>query len=175
MGDRFPAIGELNRLTESGFAEAVGLLFEGALGFAGRLAAERPFADDADLLGTAARVGGSLSEPHARELVNAHPRIGADPRSMSALSYTEQGYAAAHQAAEDDRVATELARLNAAYEARFGFRYVIFVAGRPRTEVVPLLEAALERDRGDELRRAVADCVAIASDRLHRLRTEENG
>ncbi|HLE58341.1 MAG TPA: 2-oxo-4-hydroxy-4-carboxy-5-ureidoimidazoline decarboxylase [Candidatus Limnocylindria bacterium] len=175
MGDRFPAIGELNRLTDSAFAEAVGVLFEGAPGFADRLAAERPFADDAGLLDAASRVGGSLSEAHARQLLDAHPRIGADPRSMSGLSYAEQGSTAAHQAATDRHVAAELARLNAAYEARFGFRYVIFVAGRPRTEVVPLLEAALERNRADELRRAVADCVAIAGDRLHRLRTEEDG
>ncbi len=155
------------------FAGAVGVLFEGAPGFLARLAAERPFASDADLLDAASRVGESLSEPLARELADAHPPIGADPRSVSALSYTEQGYAGDAVAAEERRIGKELDRLNAAYEARFGFRYVIFVAGRPKSAIVSVLRAALDQDRSAELHRAVADCVAIAGDRLRRLRTEE--
>ena len=60
--------------------------------------------------------------------------------------------------------------LNELYEQRFGFRYVVFVAGRPKTEIVPLLEHALREDRGAELRRAVDDAIYIAADRLRRLR-----
>ena len=78
------------------------------------------------------------------ELIDAHPRLGAPPASVSALSFVEQGYAAeeAEQAAHDAeveraRVAAELDRLNAAYEARFGFRYCVFVAGRSRAELLP--------------------------------------
>ena len=36
-------------------------------------------------------------------------------------------------------------RLNDAYEARFGFRYCVFVAGRPRAALLPGMEAALDR------------------------------
>ena len=61
--------------------------------------------------------------------------------------------------------------LNELYEQRFGFRYVIFVAGRPRDEIVPLLERALVSDREVELRRAVDDAIRyIAADRLRGLR-----
>ena len=38
--------------------------------------------------------------------------------------------------AERVRVASELARLNEAYERRFGFRYCVFVAGRPRAALL---------------------------------------
>jgi 2-oxo-4-hydroxy-4-carboxy--5-ureidoimidazoline (OHCU) decarboxylase len=41
----------------------------------------------------------------------------------------------------------------------------VFVAGRPRAALVPVLEAALEADRAAELRRALIDVVAIARDR----------
>ena len=41
----------------------------------------------------------------------------------------------------------ELAELNAAYEERFGFRFVVFVDRRPRAEIVPVLRERLERTR----------------------------
>jgi 2-oxo-4-hydroxy-4-carboxy-5-ureidoimidazoline decarboxylase len=108
------------------------------------------------------------------ELIDAHPRLGAPPGSVSAHSFVEQGYDrdAADSAAETERqrVGAELARLNAAYEARFGFRYCVFVAGRPRAALIEGMEQALRADRGAELRRAVEDVVAIAADRLARLR-----
>jgi 2-oxo-4-hydroxy-4-carboxy--5-ureidoimidazoline (OHCU) decarboxylase len=78
--------------------------------------------------------------------------------------------AAIQRAAELRRADEELAMLNELYEQRFGFRYVIFVAGRPRDEIVPLLEHALVNDREVELRRAVDDAIYIAGDRLRRLR-----
>ena len=78
--------------------------------------------------------------------------------------------AALQRAAELRRADEELAMLNELYEQRFGFRYVIFVAGRPRDAIVPLLEHALVNDREVELRRAVDDAIFIAADRLRRLR-----
>ena len=78
--------------------------------------------------------------------------------------------AATQRAADLRRADEELAMLNELYERRFGFRYVIFVAGRPRDEIVPLLEHALVSDREVELRRAVDDAIYIAGDRLRRLR-----
>ena len=60
--------------------------------------------------------------------------------------------------------------LNEIYERQFGFRYVVFVAGRPKPEIVPLLEHALRNEREAELRRAVDDAIYIAGDRLLKLR-----
>ncbi len=65
-------------------------------------------------------------------------------------------------------MAGELARLNDAYEARFGFRYCVFVAGRPRAALVPGLAAAIDGDRATELRRALDAVVDIAADRYAR-------
>jgi 2-oxo-4-hydroxy-4-carboxy--5-ureidoimidazoline (OHCU) decarboxylase/GNAT superfamily N-acetyltransferase len=78
--------------------------------------------------------------------------------------------AALQRTAELRRADEELAMLNELYEQRFGFRYVVFVAGRPRDAIVPLLEHALVNDREVELRRAVDDAIFIAGDRLRRLR-----
>jgi 2-oxo-4-hydroxy-4-carboxy--5-ureidoimidazoline (OHCU) decarboxylase len=102
------------------------------------------------------------------ELINAHPRLGAQPQTVSAHSFREQGYDRETTAAVED-----LARLNAEYEARFGFRFCVFVNGRSRPELVPVLEAALRADRDAEIRRALDDVVAIAQDRDRKARTAQ--
>jgi 2-oxo-4-hydroxy-4-carboxy--5-ureidoimidazoline (OHCU) decarboxylase len=65
-------------------------------------------------------------------------------------------------------VLEELARLNRAYEKRFGFRFVVFVNRRPRREIVPVLRERLGRTREEELDTAICELVAIARDRWQR-------
>ena len=110
-------------------------------------------------LGRAHEVLASLPEEERVEALNAHPRIGE--RRLSGRSAAEQGDAAA----EDPAVMDELARLNAAYEERFGFRFVVFVNRRPRAELVPELRERLGRPREEELATGCEALVAIAEDR----------
>ena len=155
----FPTVGELNGVSVPAFIESMAMLFEPAPRFGAWLAADRPFANDEDLLKAAARIARQMPEPDQLELINAHPRLGARDR-LSEASRREQGAAA-------DSVDRELAELNAEYEQRFGFRYLVYVSGRPRATLLPDFQAALERDRADELRRALDDTLAIAANRLH--------
>ena len=168
----FPSIENLNLLPAESFAHEVGVLFEGAPRFLARVAAERPFETDGDLLAAAARIAGELPAEEAVELVDAHPRIGAVAASVSPLSHTEQGYDDERDLAEREagRVADELEFLNDAYERIHSFRFTVFVAGRPRADIIPLIEVGLRNETAAELRRAVDDCVDIAADRLGRLR-----
>jgi 2-oxo-4-hydroxy-4-carboxy--5-ureidoimidazoline (OHCU) decarboxylase len=165
-------IDELNALGDDEFAAAIRPLFEGAPRFVDRLAAARPFESDERMLAEARRIAREMPEEEQIELINAHPRIGAEPSTISAISRAEQGYG---ETSGDDEpeawVAEELAALNEAYESRFGFRFVVFVAGRPRREIIPILESALRSaDRDEEIRRALDDIVLIAGDRLRTLR-----
>ena len=159
-------IDELDVIAPGAFASRVAPLFEGARGFLGRLAMARPFGTSDAMFATARTIAHAMPEDEQVELIDAHPRLGAPPGSVSALSYVEQGYAAeAAQAAADAeaaRVAAELARLNTTYEERFGFRYCVFVAGRPRAALLPEMEAALGEDRQAEIRRALDAVVDIA-------------
>ena len=159
-------IDELDVIAPGAFASRVAPLFEGARGFLGRLAVARPFGTSDAMFATARTIAHAMPEDEQVELIDAHPRLGAPPGSVSALSYVEQGYAAeAAQAAADAeaaRVAAELARLNTTYEERFGFRYCVFVAGRPRAALLPEMEAALGEDRQAEIRRALDAVVDIA-------------
>jgi 2-oxo-4-hydroxy-4-carboxy-5-ureidoimidazoline decarboxylase len=154
-------IAELDAMPKTEFLAAVGPLFEGAPYFLDRLAAARPFGHADELFRRALAIASSMPESEQVELIDAHPRLGAPPSSVSAMSHREQGY---------DRETTEamadLERLNRQYESRFGFRFCVFVGGRSRAELVPVLEAALGADRGSEIRRALGDVVAIARDRF---------
>ncbi len=172
---RFTSVEAIDELPPDACATALAPLFEGAPRFLARLCAARPFGDVDGLMGTAREVAKSMPELGQVELIDAHPRLGAPPESVSALSFVEQGYdaeaveaAAGAAEAERRRVAGELDRLNAEYEARFGFRYCVFVAGRSRAALLAAFEAALSADREDELARALGAIVDIAADRLER-------
>jgi len=135
-------------------AEELAELFEGRTRLVEKLA-ERD-----NPLASAHEVIAELSEAEKLEALNAHPAIGA--KRLSTRSAAEQGEG-------DDRVTlAELQRLNAEYEERFGFRFVVFVNRRPKSEIVPILRERLERSRDEELDTAVNELVAIAEDRWRR-------
>ena len=142
-------------------------LFEGAPRFLARLQAAGPFGDDDALFAAARRIAHEMPEDEQIELIDAHPRLGAPPGSVSAMSYVEQGYDRGTGTPVD--IAAELERLNDAYEARHGFRYCVFVAGRSRGELLPGMAAALEADRRAEIHRALDAVVDIAVDRHAKL------
>jgi 2-oxo-4-hydroxy-4-carboxy-5-ureidoimidazoline decarboxylase len=182
-------IAVLNAAPADEFRRAVAALFEGAPGLLGRLAAARPFDSRDDLFGRAREIAHALPEPLQVELLDAHPRLGAPPASVSALSYREQGYGRARAAVaagtdrssadaalveaaiepERARTAVTLEDLNDAYERRFGFRYCVFVAGRSHAELIPEMAAALGADRAAELERALDAVIDIARDRWRAL------
>lgn len=160
----------LDAMTPEAAGAELAPLFEGAPGFVGRLVAARPFATWAALFARAREIAHGMPEADQVELVNAHPRLGAKRESLSARSAREQGYDAAGPG-----VPATLAALNHAYEARFGFRYCVFVAGRSLSALVPELEAALARDRAAELDRALDAVVDIARARHDAGRREQSG
>jgi 2-oxo-4-hydroxy-4-carboxy--5-ureidoimidazoline (OHCU) decarboxylase len=156
-----PDVAMLDSLPEDAFVATAAPWFEGAPRFLARLARARPFGDEATLFARARDIAASMPEDEQIELIDAHPRLGAPPATVSADSFREQGY----DRDTADAVA-ELGRLNRLYEDRFGFRFCVFVNGRPRRELVPLLAQALQADRSAEVRRALGDVIAIAHDRF---------
>ena len=152
-------IDDIDSLSAARFVEAIGPLFEGEPGFLWRLAAAHgtPFDAWDHLFARARRLAHDMPEPLQIDLIDAHPRLGARGATVSATSAREQAAAAT----PDDVLAT-LDRLNADYEARFGFRYCVFVAGRPLAALAPDFAAALGADREAELHRALDAIVDIA-------------
>jgi 2-oxo-4-hydroxy-4-carboxy--5-ureidoimidazoline (OHCU) decarboxylase len=154
------SIESLNSLPPNEFAEAVHLLFEAAPPLADALYAARPFASFPALIDTAETLAASMPFDDQVRVLFAHPRIGADLDTLSAASYREQGNT------EPAHVYSELAQLNDAYEQRFGFRFVVFVNRRPKSEIVEVLRTRLANSPEDELRTGLHDMFLIARDRL---------
>ncbi len=128
--------------------------------FEGRTRLVEKLAERDDPLASAQDVIAELSEDEKLEALNAHPAIGA--KNLSTRSAAEQG------TNDDPETVAELGRLNAEYEDRFGFRFVVFVNRRPKSEIVPILRERLEHTREQELDTAVNELMAIAEDRWRR-------
>jgi 2-oxo-4-hydroxy-4-carboxy--5-ureidoimidazoline (OHCU) decarboxylase len=135
---------------------AVETLFEGSTPLARRLLAEAPHASDEAMIARAYELLADLTEAEKIATVNAHPRIGEDPARLSRLSLAEQGA---------DRLPA-LQRRNAEYESRFGFRFVVFVNGRPQSEILEVLGRRMNNDRNQELETGLRAVVEIAGSRL---------
>jgi 2-oxo-4-hydroxy-4-carboxy--5-ureidoimidazoline (OHCU) decarboxylase len=138
------------QLTEDELAE----LFEGRTRLVEVLATRE------DPLGSAEEAIAGLDEQDKIEALAAHPAIGAT--HLSERSTAEQGGQA------DPVVMTELSYLNQVYEEKFGFRFVVFVNSRPKSEILEVLRQRLERARDEELQTGLEELVAIARDRFQR-------
>jgi len=138
-------------------------VFERAPGLATALR----LADDETPRSIVAKARAALERMTERErtaVLDAHPRIGADPASLSRHSQREQGETA------DEATLRELAELNDEYEKKFGFRFVVYLAGRSKREIVPVLRARLANTRDTELKAGLDEFLAISLDRLERAR-----
>src|SRR5919108_5383587 len=98
---------------------------EGSTPLARKVRAGGPYQSPAQLVKALRAAMPTLTEEEKIATLNAHPRIGEDPQRLSARSLQEQGSDAL----------PELARLNEEYERRFGFRFVVFVNRRPKSEI----------------------------------------
>jgi 2-oxo-4-hydroxy-4-carboxy--5-ureidoimidazoline (OHCU) decarboxylase len=136
-------------------ADELAELFEGRTRFVELLAGRE------DPLGSAAAVIEELTDAEKREVLDAHPAIG-QKAGLSARSAAEQGIDA------DPDLLAELARLNAEYESRHGFRFVVFVNRRPKAEILEVLRSRIDNPTDEELETALRELVAIAGDRWER-------
>jgi len=130
-------------------------LFEGRTRLVERLAATE------DPLVNADAVLADMSEEEKVEALAAHPAIG-QTSGLSARSAAEQG------SESDPCLLVDLTALNRQYEQRFGFRFVVFVDGRPKSEILGVLRERIARSREEELDTGCRELVAIARDRWTR-------
>lgn len=115
---------------------------------------QRPFKDANEVFESAERIWFDLAPDDWHEAFRSHPRIGERRDEKSA---TEQAGALA---AGDD-VKADLARVNAAYEARFGWIYLVCASGKTAEEMLSLAESRMRNDTDVELKVAAAEQAKI--------------
>jgi allantoicase len=167
-GRRALSIARLNALVPP-LAEAAFHTCLGSTRFARAMAEARPFASVAALHAAAERAMEGLGDTDWREAFAAHPRIGASPHGGS---HEAQRWAREEQsgaASAGDAIRRKLEEGNRAYEARFGWIFLISAAGRSAEEMLAALEARLHNDPAAEFRAAIEQQKQITRLRLEKL------
>ena len=148
-------------------AEATLLTCCGSRAWARAVTAARPYPTAEALLQQASGAWFALPEPDWLDAFAHHPRIGERKHATTGFltqSATEQSTTQQTLAAD---VAAQLLEGNQAYEATFGFIYLVFASGRTAPELLEVLTQRLQNTRPQELQEA-----ARQQDRITRLRLE---
>lgn len=158
---------ELNALAPDAFVERLGGVFEHSRWVAQRAFAQRPFASLGALHAAMCDVVASASEDEQLALIRAHPQLAgrsAMAGELTDASRSEQRGAGLDQCSPEEF--TQLHALNAAYEARFGFPFILAVRGHTRTSILENMAARIGNTREDEREEALRQIGRIAALRL---------
>ena len=116
-----------------------------------------------DLAGAMRAVVDAAPRERKLALIRAHPEL-ASRAKMAEASVKEQAGVGLDQCTPAEFEAFQ--RLNAAYNARFGFPFIYAVKGATRAEILAAFEARLANDPETEFETAIAQIHRIAGFRL---------
>ncbi|MCA1008579.1 2-oxo-4-hydroxy-4-carboxy-5-ureidoimidazoline decarboxylase [Rhodococcus hoagii] len=161
----------LDRFNDLPRRRAVHALFECCccLPWSARIADGREYASHTELLDVADAELHALPESEIEQALQGHPRIGS--RARSASSFREQ----CAVWVEDAAVMRTLDDAAAAYEERFGFRYVWFSDGRDGRALLADLRARMTNDLDTERKVRTTELAQITRTRLERMLGPEGG
>ncbi len=133
--------------------------------------AQRPFASPSAVLEAADAVWATAGADDWHEAFRAHPRIG-ESKAAAGQSATAKNWSSQEQAGTSgatDAARAELAEINRAYEAKFGFIYIVCATGKTLDEMLALARARMNNMPDAELKNAAAEQHKITRLRLEKL------
>lgn len=163
-------IDNVNRLSPNEFAQTLERCCASAR-WIEIMNARRPFADDNSVTQAATEVWWSLGPSDWREAFQAHPRIG-DVDSLWEKFANTRDLATGEQAgvrSASDKTLHQLTDANAAYEAKFGYLFIVCAAGKTADEMLAILKDRLKNRPDEEIRIAAAEQLKITQIRLRKL------
>ena len=137
----------------------------GTVAWARPMAEGRPLRDLAHAREHAAAVADRLTEREWLEAFAAHPRIGEEKSDRRGWSAEEQ----AHVALARRETLDALAEANRAYEARFGFVYIVCATGLEAEHMLADAQHRLNQSRASEIVRAAEEQRKVTDLRLAKL------
>lgn len=161
---------ELNHCDRATFVAALGGVFEHSPWVAEGAYDARPFGDIDALHRTMVEIVGAAPEGARLALIRAHPELAGKAAirgKLTADSAKEQSGAGLDQCSPDEFA--RLTALNAAYNAKFGFPFILAVKGHDRASVLREFARRVTRDRASEFEEALAQIARIARFRLESL------
>ena len=163
-------IDEINALGESDFVATLGGVFEHSPWIARRAYAARPFGGVDALHGAMLDVVASATREEQLQLIRAHPELAGRAmiaKTLTTDSTSEQSGAGLTQCSPSEYA--RLVDLNARYNAKFGFPFILAVKGYDRSGVIDEFARRVERDPQTEFREALAQIARITGFRLRDL------
>lgn len=137
----------------------------------------RPFRRRETVLSTAAEIWRSLGPDDWKEAFAHHPRIGersgAVPQGAQGQAWSAREQGGMDSTANETRRA--LAEANRAYEARFGYVYIVSAAGKTAEEMLALARRRLANEPSAELAVAADEQEKITRQRLEQLLGDRDG
>lgn len=168
-----PSLSHLNFLDKSEALEAFTRCC-GASRWAAAMEARRPFASTHEVTAAADGELDQLSPEDWLEAFRHHPKIG-DISALRAKFASTANWAQGEQsgtASADEATLQGLAAGNDAYEAKFGFIFIICATGKSAAEMLSALEARLPHTAAEELEIAAGEQRKITHLRLAKLLSE---
>ena len=160
----------LNRADPDAFVAALAGIFEHSPWVAERVLAQRPFADVDALHAAMCAAVADAGETLQMALIRAHPQLAGKAAIRGELtesSTNEQRGAGLDQCSPEEFA--EITQLNADYDARFGFPFILAVKGHTRSSILANMRARLGHDRDAEIAEALKQIERIARFRLEAL------
>lgn len=161
------SISEVNQMDKSDFVQSFGSVFEETPKVAEQAWAAMPFQDVADLHQKMVTVVEQGMTSHEKlTLIQSHPELGANGK-MAAASVQEQAGAGFNQAKAE--VHQQIQQLNAVYQEKFGFPFVMAVKGQTLDNIIAALKDRIDQTKEEEMARSLAEIYKIARFRLNDL------
>jgi 2-oxo-4-hydroxy-4-carboxy-5-ureidoimidazoline decarboxylase len=160
-------LAELNGMDEARFVAALGGVFEHSPWVARRAFSDRPFASAEALHAAMVAAVDRAGETEKLALLRAHPELAGKAAvrgEMTADSTREQAGAGLSQCSPEEYA--RLTELNARYNARFGFPFILAVKGYDRAGIIREFARRVESDRATELRECLSQIARITKFRL---------
>ena len=160
-------LAEINAMSEDAFVAALGGVFEHSPWVAQRAFAERPFASVDALHAAMVRAVDRASERDKLALLRAHPELAGKAAirgELTADSTSEQSGAGLSQCTPQEHA--RITDLNARYNARFGFPFILAVKGYDRAGIIAEFARRVTRERAAEFDECLQQVRRIARLRL---------
>lgn len=163
-------VDELNTLDRAAFVAALGAIYEHSPWVAEEVWPLRPFAGIDELHAAMSKSVVDAGETAQLALLRAHPQLAGKAALRGELtthSTREQQGAGLDQCSPEEYA--QLHALNAQYDQRFGFPFILAVRGHTRASILADMDARIGHSRDEEFAEALYQVDRIARLRLEAL------
>lgn len=161
------SLSRLNALPAAQFVQVLGGIYEHSPWVAESAAALRPFDDLAALAAAMRQAVDNAGEAAQLKLVRAHPELAGKAAvrgELTAESTREQAGAGLDQCSAEEF--ERLQALNARYNQKFGFPFILAVRGYDRAGIIEQFARRIDNDPAVELQTCINQIHRIAQFRL---------